>query len=152
MQFLLEAVVLAAIGASIGTLGGTALCRALSDKFPWGLVVNPYGLAAAWGIALVLAVAFGLYPAIRGVAAVADGGDAVGLGISAVAQNTGRGAFPQWVWQKTHCAKDFSNGSEDFLNGSEDFSNGLRDFLNGLRDFSNAKMIFPMGPAIFPMF
>ena len=64
-QFLLEAVVLAAIGASIGTLAGSALCRALSDMFPWGLVVNPYGLAAAWGIALVLAVGFGLYPAIR---------------------------------------------------------------------------------------
>lgn len=65
IQFLLEAVVLAAIGASIGTLAGSALCRAISDKFPWGLVVNPYGLAAAWGIALVLAVGFGLYPAIR---------------------------------------------------------------------------------------
>ncbi|HEV8580465.1 MAG TPA: ABC transporter permease [Thermoanaerobaculia bacterium] len=65
VQFLLEAVVLAAIGASIGTVAGSALCRALSDKFPWGLVVNPYGLAAAWGIALVLAVTFGLYPAIR---------------------------------------------------------------------------------------
>ena len=51
--------------ASIGTLAGGALCRALSDKFPWGLVVNPYGLAAAWGIALLLAVTFGLYPAIR---------------------------------------------------------------------------------------
>lgn len=65
IQFLLEAMVLAAIGASIGTLGGSALCRALSDKFPWGLVVNPYGLALAWGIALALALVFGLYPAIR---------------------------------------------------------------------------------------
>lgn len=65
VQFLLEAVVLAAIGASIGTLGGSALCRALSDKFPWGLVVNPYGLAAAWAIALALALVFGLYPAVR---------------------------------------------------------------------------------------
>jgi ABC-type antimicrobial peptide transport system permease subunit len=65
IQFLLEATVLAAIGASIGTLGGSALCRALSDKFPWGLVVNPYGLALAWGIALALALVFGLYPAIR---------------------------------------------------------------------------------------
>jgi ABC-type antimicrobial peptide transport system permease subunit len=65
VQFLLEAVVLAAIGATIGTLAGGAVCRALSDKFPWGLVVNPLGLAAAWGIALVLALAFGLYPAIR---------------------------------------------------------------------------------------
>ena len=54
-----------AIGASIGTVAGSVLCRALSDKFPWGLVVNPYGLAAAWGIALLLAVTFGLYPAIR---------------------------------------------------------------------------------------
>ena len=65
MQFLLEAVVLAALGATVGTLAGGALCRALSDKFPWGLVVNPWGLAAAWGIALALAVTFGLYPAIR---------------------------------------------------------------------------------------
>ncbi|MGE5233088.1 MAG: ABC transporter permease [Acidobacteriota bacterium] len=65
VQFLLEAVVLAAIGASVGTLAGKALCTALSDKFPWGLVVNPLGLAAAWSIALVLALAFGLYPAIR---------------------------------------------------------------------------------------
>ncbi len=65
MQFLLEAMVLAALGASVGTAGGSMLCRALSDKFPWGLVVNPYGLAAAWGIALLLALGFGLYPAIR---------------------------------------------------------------------------------------
>jgi putative ABC transport system permease protein len=65
VQFLLESLVLAAIGASIGTVAGSALCRALSDQFPWGLVVNPYGLAAAWGIALLLAVTFGLYPAIR---------------------------------------------------------------------------------------
>ena len=65
VQFLLEAAVLAAIGASIGTLAGSALCRALSDKFPWGLVVNPFGLALAWGLALALAVVFGLYPAIR---------------------------------------------------------------------------------------
>jgi putative ABC transport system permease protein len=64
-QFLLEALVLAALGASVGTLAGGALCRALSDLFPWGLVVNPYGLAAAWGIALVLALGFGMYPAIR---------------------------------------------------------------------------------------
>ncbi len=65
VQFLLEAVVLAGIGATIGTLAGSALCRAISDLFPWGLVVNPFGLAAAWTIALLLAVTFGLYPAIR---------------------------------------------------------------------------------------
>jgi putative ABC transport system permease protein len=65
VQFLLEALVLAALGASIGTAGGAVLCRALSPMFPWGLVVNPYGLAIAWVVALSLALVFGLYPAIR---------------------------------------------------------------------------------------
>lgn len=65
VQFLLESLVLAALGATVGTLAGKGLCNMLSDKFPWGLVVNPYGLMAAWGIALVLAVTFGLYPAFK---------------------------------------------------------------------------------------
>ncbi len=65
VQFLLEAVVLAALGAAVGTLAGGALCRALSDKFPYGLVVSSFGLGAAWVIALLLAFMFGLYPAIR---------------------------------------------------------------------------------------
>ena len=64
-QFLLEAVVLAALGACTGTLAGSAVCRALADKFPWGLVVNPLGLLVAWVTALLLAVCFGMYPAIR---------------------------------------------------------------------------------------
>jgi putative ABC transport system permease protein len=64
-QFLLEAVVLAALGALAGTMGGAALCRALSDFFPYGLVVSRAGLAWAWGSALALAALFGLYPALR---------------------------------------------------------------------------------------
>jgi putative ABC transport system permease protein len=65
VQFLLEACVLAALGASIGTVSGAVLCRALSPMFPWGLVVNPMGLAVAWAVAIGLALVFGLYPAIR---------------------------------------------------------------------------------------
>ena len=65
VQFLLEAVVLAAVGAFLGTAGGATVCRALADKFPYGLVVNPMGLAIAWGAAISLAVVFGLYPALR---------------------------------------------------------------------------------------
>jgi putative ABC transport system permease protein len=64
-QFLLEALVLAALGACAGTLAGSAVCHALADKFPYGLVVNPLGLLAAWATALLLAVCFGLYPAFR---------------------------------------------------------------------------------------
>jgi putative ABC transport system permease protein len=65
VQFLLEACVLAAVGATFGTFLGTVVCRALSANFPYGLVVNPIGLLVAWVTALFLAVAFGLYPAVR---------------------------------------------------------------------------------------
>jgi len=65
VQFLLEATVLAALGSALGTIAGTIVCRMLSPMFPWGLVVNALGLLVAWLVALSLAVAFGLYPAIR---------------------------------------------------------------------------------------
>ncbi len=65
IQFLLEAVVLAAIGALLGTVSGALLCQALSSSFPYGLVVNPIGLLTAWIVALTLALVFGLYPAFR---------------------------------------------------------------------------------------
>jgi putative ABC transport system permease protein len=65
VQFLLEACVLAAVGASFGTFLGTVVCRALSANFPYGLVVNPMGLIIAWVTALVLALVFGMYPAVR---------------------------------------------------------------------------------------
>ena len=65
VQFLLEACVLAALGAFAGTVSGAMLCKALSAKFPYGLVVNPLGLLIAWIVALGLALAFGLYPAVR---------------------------------------------------------------------------------------
>jgi putative ABC transport system permease protein len=65
VQFLLEALVLAAVGAFAGTVAGAYLCAALSDYFPWGLVVNKAGLAVAWLVSLLLALVFGLYPALR---------------------------------------------------------------------------------------
>jgi len=65
VQFLLEAAVLGALGALAGTVAGAVLCQALSGRFPYGLVVDPFGLAMAWVVALVLALVFGLYPALR---------------------------------------------------------------------------------------
>jgi putative ABC transport system permease protein len=65
VQFLLEACVLAAVGASFGTFLGTVACQALSANFPYGLVVNPMGLIVAWITCLVLAIVFGMYPAVR---------------------------------------------------------------------------------------
>ena len=65
VQFLLEALVLAALGASLGSALGRAVCGALSANFPYGLVVNPFGLMLAWMSALGLSLAFGLYPALK---------------------------------------------------------------------------------------
>jgi putative ABC transport system permease protein len=65
VQFLLEALVLASLGALLGTVSGAFTCQKLSHFFPWGLVVNPLGLVTAWGVALGLALVFGLYPALR---------------------------------------------------------------------------------------
>ena len=64
-QFLLEAAVLAALGALAGTLSGALVCRALSARFPFGLVVDPLGLSLAWATSLALGLGFGLYPALR---------------------------------------------------------------------------------------
>jgi putative ABC transport system permease protein len=65
IQFLLESLVLAALGACAGTLAGSLLCKAMSANFPYGLVVNPFGLLMAWAVALGLSLVFGLYPALR---------------------------------------------------------------------------------------
>ena len=65
VQFLLEALVLAVLGAFFGTLAGSFVCKALSSHFPWGLVVNAMGLITAWIVALVLSLVFGMYPAFR---------------------------------------------------------------------------------------
>jgi ABC-type lipoprotein release transport system permease subunit len=46
-------------------VAGATLCEALSSRFPHGLKVDPLGLAVAWAVALVLALGFGLYPALR---------------------------------------------------------------------------------------
>ena len=65
VQFMLEALVLAALGALAGTLAGSFVCKILSPQFPWGLVVNTAGLVTAWIVALILSMIFGVYPALR---------------------------------------------------------------------------------------
>ncbi|HXI03124.1 MAG TPA: ABC transporter permease [Candidatus Saccharimonadales bacterium] len=65
VHFLAESVVLSLIGALIGA--GVALLAMLWLKqfFPAGLPVNLTGLGGAIGIAILLGVVFGLYPAVR---------------------------------------------------------------------------------------
>lgn len=65
IQFLLEAAVLACLGSLAGTTLGAFVCRLVSDQFPYGIVINPFGLVTAWLVALGLATVFGMYPALR---------------------------------------------------------------------------------------
>lgn len=65
IQFLLEAAVLACLGSLAGTTLGAFVCRLVSSQFPYGIVVNPFGLVSAWLVALGLATVFGMYPALR---------------------------------------------------------------------------------------
>lgn len=65
IQFLLEAAVLACLGSLAGTTLGAFVCRLVSNQFPYGIVINPFGLVSAWLVALGLATVFGMYPALR---------------------------------------------------------------------------------------
>ncbi len=65
VQFILEAMVLAALGALGGTVAGSIVCGLLAPIFPYGLPINALGLTTAWFVALTLALVFGLYPAFR---------------------------------------------------------------------------------------
>ena len=64
-QFLLEALMLSVIGGMIGILigllGGLELTKGLGFPF----VFNPISIALAFGVAAVVGITFGLYPAAR---------------------------------------------------------------------------------------
>lgn len=65
MQFLSESVTLSLIGALVGAAGGVALATALSGFFSSGLPVNLPGLLFAIGVAILLGIVFGTYPALK---------------------------------------------------------------------------------------
>lgn len=64
-QFLFESVTLSSIGALVGAGIGVAFIVLLRSVFPFGLPVNMGGLVFAIGIALLLGVLFGIYPALK---------------------------------------------------------------------------------------
>jgi putative ABC transport system permease protein len=64
-QFLLEAVVLSLVGGLLGAAAGVGLTKAAAGFFPAGLPIHLGGLAAALGIAVVLGILYGTYPALK---------------------------------------------------------------------------------------
>ena len=65
MQFVLEAVLLSVAGGLLGTVFGVIASSGLERFFKWSAVVSPASAAFAIVVAMVLGVAFGVYPARR---------------------------------------------------------------------------------------
>ena len=64
MQFLIEAVTLSAVGATIGVALGIVFVKLISGFFPGGLPVSFFGLSVASGFAVSMGLLAGLYPSI----------------------------------------------------------------------------------------
>jgi putative ABC transport system permease protein len=65
VQFLVEALVLSLAGGVIGIAAGIAAAQALTVLLEWPTRVTPATIAIAFGIAAVVGIAFGFYPARR---------------------------------------------------------------------------------------
>ncbi|MGD9905061.1 MAG: ABC transporter permease [Vicinamibacterales bacterium] len=65
VQFLVEAVVLSLIGGVVGILAGIAAARGLTALLSWPTDVSAQAIVLAFGIAALIGVAFGYYPARR---------------------------------------------------------------------------------------
>jgi ABC-type antimicrobial peptide transport system permease subunit len=65
MQFLIEALVLSALGGGAGILAGIGATKLISSLVGWQTLVNPGSLAVALLVALAVGLVFGYYPARR---------------------------------------------------------------------------------------
>ena len=64
-QFLFEAVVLSALGGLVGIVVGVLASIGLSRTLQWATVVSPFSVVLAFGVAALVGVFFGWYPARR---------------------------------------------------------------------------------------
>jgi putative ABC transport system ATP-binding protein len=65
VQFLCESVALAVAGGALGVLAGVALTRAVAGCFRAGLPFSPLSLLVAVGVAALVGVLYGIYPALK---------------------------------------------------------------------------------------
>jgi putative ABC transport system permease protein len=64
-QFLIESLVLAAIGGAIGILIGLGVAKAVASAFGWSMLARTDIILMALGVSAAVGVVFGLYPAVK---------------------------------------------------------------------------------------
>lgn len=63
LQFLIEAIIMTAIGGVLGVAAGIGAARLLTTMVGWPTIINSQAVAAAFLFSLIVGVFFGLYPA-----------------------------------------------------------------------------------------
>lgn len=63
LQFLIEAIIMTAIGGAAGVAAGIGIAGLLTKMIGWPTIINTQAVAAAFVFSLVVGVFFGLYPA-----------------------------------------------------------------------------------------
>jgi putative ABC transport system permease protein len=64
-QFLIESLVLAAIGGAIGIVIGLGVAKFVAAAFGWSMLARTDIILMALGVSAAVGVVFGLYPAIK---------------------------------------------------------------------------------------
>jgi len=63
LQFLIEAVIMTAIGGALGIAAGISISSLLTRTIGWPTIISPQAVAASFLFSLVVGLFFGLYPA-----------------------------------------------------------------------------------------
>ncbi|HEV7922367.1 MAG TPA: ABC transporter permease [Thermoanaerobaculia bacterium] len=68
LQFLFEAITLSIVGGLIGVLFGVGASTLVAKALKWPIVVSPSSIGIAFGVAAVIGIFFGFYPARKAAA------------------------------------------------------------------------------------
>jgi putative ABC transport system permease protein len=63
LQFLIEAIIMTAIGGALGVVTGIGISLLLTRMIGWPTIINPHAILAAFVFSLIVGIFFGLYPA-----------------------------------------------------------------------------------------
>jgi putative ABC transport system permease protein len=63
LQFLIEAIIMTAIGGAVGVGAGIGIARLLTRMVGWPTIISPQAIVVAFAFSLIVGIFFGLYPA-----------------------------------------------------------------------------------------